>query len=121
MPVEALAQANNIASTTSLQVGQALTIPSRIQVQRLEREAANAQQAREDKRDAQENSAKHVKKSKKQMLKAVLGCKLPWRTIRPLRMKWQGSSNQQAIKSRPAQPAAAYESSLVLNAAKLLR
>jgi len=73
MPVEALAQANNIASTTSLQVGQALTIPSRIQVQRLEREAANAQQAREDKRDAQEKLREARKEVKETDAKGSFG------------------------------------------------
>ncbi|SNT69101.1 SPOR and LysM peptidoglycan-binding domain-containing protein [Psychrobacter sp. LV10R520-6] len=73
MSVEALAQANNIASTTSLQVGQALTIPSRMQVQRLERDAANAQQAREDKRDAQEKLREARKEVKETDAKGSFG------------------------------------------------
>lgn len=65
VPVEALAQANNLSPRASLQVGQALTIPSRKQIERLEREAAareaklkkEAEQAKktaEAKRDAQQ-------------------------------------------------------------------
>lgn len=54
MPVEVLAQANNISPSTSLQLGQDITIPSRNQVQRLEREAAAAEKAAEAKRDAQQ-------------------------------------------------------------------
>ncbi len=54
MPVEVLAQANNISPSTSLQLGQNITIPSRSQVQRLEREAAAAKKAAEAKRDAQQ-------------------------------------------------------------------
>jgi len=58
MPVEVLAQANNISPSTALQLGQNITIPSRKQVQRLEREAANAEQAREEKRKMEEALAK---------------------------------------------------------------
>ena len=58
MPVEVLAQANNISPSTSLQLGQNITIPSRNQVQRLEREAANAEQAREASRQKEEALAK---------------------------------------------------------------
>ena len=58
MPVEVLAQANNILPSTSLQLGQNITIPSRNQVQRLEREAANAEQAREASRQKEEALAK---------------------------------------------------------------
>ena len=58
MPVEVLAQANNISPSTSLQLGQEITIPSRSQVQRLEREAVAAEQAREKKREQEEALAK---------------------------------------------------------------
>ncbi|OXL17981.1 LysM peptidoglycan-binding domain-containing protein [Psychrobacter sp. DAB_AL32B] len=58
MPVEVLAQANNLTPSTSLQLGQNITIPSRKQVQRLEREAANAEQAREATRQKEEALAK---------------------------------------------------------------
>lgn len=54
MPVEILAQANNISPSASLQLGQNITIPSRSQVQRLEREAAAAEKAAEAKREAQQ-------------------------------------------------------------------
>lgn len=54
VPVAALAQANDMTSSTSLQVGQALTIPSRKQIERLEREAAAAQKSADAKREAQE-------------------------------------------------------------------
>jgi LysM repeat protein len=58
MPVEVLAQANSLSPSTSLQLGQNITIPSRSQVQRLEREAAAAEQAREKKRQQEEALAK---------------------------------------------------------------
>ena len=58
MPVEVLAQANNISPSTSLQLGQNITIPSHQQVKRLEREAANAEQAREASRQKEEALAK---------------------------------------------------------------
>ena len=54
MPVEVLAQANNLTPSTSLQLGQNITIPSRKQVQRLEREAATTEQSRADKRQKEE-------------------------------------------------------------------
>lgn len=46
VPVAALAQANDMSPSASLQLGQTLTIPSRKQVQRLEREAAAAEEKR---------------------------------------------------------------------------
>lgn len=54
VPVEALAQANNLTSNATLQMGQTLTIPSAAQVKRLQREAeqAAAKQAAEQKRQA---------------------------------------------------------------------
>ncbi len=58
MPVELLAQANNLSPSTSLQLGQNITIPSRKQVQRLEREAATTEQSRADKRQKEEALAK---------------------------------------------------------------
>ncbi|WP_201588354.1 SPOR and LysM peptidoglycan-binding domain-containing protein [Psychrobacter jeotgali] len=58
VPVEALAQANDISPSASLQVGQDLTIPSRKQIQRLEREAAAAEKAREEKRKKEQALAK---------------------------------------------------------------
>ena len=58
MPVEVLAQANNLSPSTSLNLGQTITIPSRKQVERLEREATAAEQAREEKRQREEALAK---------------------------------------------------------------
>ena len=66
MPVEVLAQANNILPSTSLQLGQNITIPSRNQVQRLEREAANAEQAREASRQKEEALAKKSTDAKRE-------------------------------------------------------
>ena len=66
MPVEVLAQANNISPSTSLQLGQNITIPSRNQVQRLERQAANAEQAREASRQKEEALAKKSTDAKRE-------------------------------------------------------
>ncbi|AAZ18299.1 possible Peptidoglycan-binding LysM [Psychrobacter arcticus 273-4] len=66
MPVEVLAQANNISPSTSLQLGQNITIPSRKQVQRLEREAANGKQAREASRQQEEALAKKSADAKRE-------------------------------------------------------
>ncbi|MBE0406408.1 SPOR and LysM peptidoglycan-binding domain-containing protein [Psychrobacter sp. AOP22-C1-22] len=66
MPVEVLAQANNISPKASLQLGQNITIPSRKQVQRLEREAAAAEKAREDKRQKEEALAKKTADAKRE-------------------------------------------------------
>ncbi|WP_352259707.1 LysM peptidoglycan-binding domain-containing protein [Psychrobacter sp. TB55-MNA-CIBAN-0194] len=62
MPVEVLAQANNISPLSSLQLGQNITIPSRAQVQRLEREAAAA----EAKRQKEEALAKKTAEAKRE-------------------------------------------------------
>lgn len=66
MPVEVLAQANNLSPSTSLQLGQNITIPSRKQVERLAREAAAAEQAREDKRQKEEALAKKSADAKRE-------------------------------------------------------
>ena len=66
MPVEVLAQANNISPSTALQLGQNITIPSRKQVQRLEREAANAEQTREANRQKEEALAKKSADAKRE-------------------------------------------------------
>lgn len=66
MPVEVLAQANNISPSTSLQLGQNITIPSRQQVDRLAREAAAAEKAREDKRQKEEALAKKSADAKRE-------------------------------------------------------
>lgn len=57
VPVEALAQANNMSTGSSLRVGQSLTIPSRRQVERLQREAEQRKAAEANKRDAQKRLA----------------------------------------------------------------
>ncbi|WP_201527763.1 SPOR and LysM peptidoglycan-binding domain-containing protein [Psychrobacter frigidicola] len=56
--VAALAQANNIAPSTILQIGQVLTVPSRKQIERLEREAAAVEKVREEKRKKEEALAR---------------------------------------------------------------
>lgn len=66
MPVEVLAQANNLSPSTSLQLGQNLIIPSRQQVARLAREAAAAEQAREEKRQKEEALAKKSADAKRE-------------------------------------------------------
>ena len=66
MPVEVLAQANNLSPSTSLQLGQSITIPSRKQVDRLAREAAAAEQAREEKRQKEEALAKKSADAKRE-------------------------------------------------------
>ena len=66
MPVEVLAQANNLSPSTSLQLGQNITIPSRQQVDRLAREAAAAEKAREDKRQKEEALAKKSADAKRE-------------------------------------------------------
>ncbi|MGP9519586.1 SPOR and LysM peptidoglycan-binding domain-containing protein [Psychrobacter sp. AOP7-C1-14] len=66
IPVEVLAQANNISPSAALQLGQSITIPSSKQVQRLEREAAAAEQAREKKRQQEEALAKKSADAKRE-------------------------------------------------------
>ncbi|WP_201569431.1 SPOR and LysM peptidoglycan-binding domain-containing protein [Psychrobacter sp. JCM 18900] len=66
MPVEVLAQANNLSPSAALQLGQSITIPSSKQVQRLEREAAAAEQAREKKRQQEEALAKKSADAKRE-------------------------------------------------------
>ena len=73
MPVEVLAQANNISPSTSLKLGQNITIPSRSQVQRLEREAAAAQKSAEAKREAQQKLSEARKEVKETDAKGSFG------------------------------------------------
>ncbi|MBH0066037.1 LysM peptidoglycan-binding domain-containing protein [Psychrobacter sp. SZ93C1] len=84
MPVEVLAQANNISPLSSLQLGQNITIPSRAQVQRLEREAAAAEAQRqkeaalakktaEAKREAQQKLSEARKEVKETDAKGSFG------------------------------------------------
>lgn len=56
--VAVLAQANNIEPSATLQIGQVLTVPSRKQIERLEREATAAEKKRDEKRKKEEALAK---------------------------------------------------------------
>lgn len=58
VPVAALAQANNTSPTSALQLGQTITIPSRRQIERLEREAVAAEQVREEQRQKEQALAR---------------------------------------------------------------
>ena len=60
IPVEALAQANNMSPSAALQLGQTLSIPSAKQIARLQREAANTQKSLEDKKTKEANTAKQA-------------------------------------------------------------
>lgn len=73
MPVEVLAQANNISPSTSLKLGQSIKIPSRSQVQRLEREAAAAEKSAEAKREAQQKLSEARKEVKETDAKGSFG------------------------------------------------
>lgn len=73
MPVEVLAQANDLSPSTSLRVGQNITIPSRSQVQRLEREAAAAEKSAEAKRTAQQKLSEARKEVKETDAKGSFG------------------------------------------------
>lgn len=57
VPVEALAQANNMKASDNLRVGQEITIPSQRQISRLEREAAEAKRRAEAAKTAQQRLA----------------------------------------------------------------
>ena len=84
VPVAVLAQANDISPSASLQLGQNITIPSRAQVQRLEREAAAAEAKRqkeaalakktaEAKREAQQKLSEARKEVKETDAKGSFG------------------------------------------------
>ncbi|MGP5118874.1 LysM peptidoglycan-binding domain-containing protein [Psychrobacter alimentarius] len=73
MPVEVLAQANDLSPSSSLRVGQNITIPSRSQVQRLEREAAAAEKSAEAKRNAQQKLTEARKEVKETDAKGSFG------------------------------------------------
>lgn len=60
--VAALAQANNIEPSATLQIGQVLTVPSRKQIERLERDAAVAEKARAEKREEKRKKAEALAK-----------------------------------------------------------
>lgn len=57
VPVDALAQANNISTSASLNVGQKLIIPSQAQITRLQREAQQAQRRAEAAKTAEQRLA----------------------------------------------------------------
>ncbi|WP_230659195.1 SPOR and LysM peptidoglycan-binding domain-containing protein [Psychrobacter sp. I-STPA10] len=57
VPVEALAQANNLSTSAALHVGQKLTIPSQTQISRLQREAQLAKQRAEAAKTAEQRLA----------------------------------------------------------------
>ncbi len=67
VPVAALAQANNTSPSASLQLGQTITIPSRKQIQRLEREAAEAEKARAAEQAKAEKSAKDRREAQQKL------------------------------------------------------
>lgn len=73
VPVEALAEANNMSVKSSLRVGQTLTIPSRRQVERLQREAEQKQKASETKREAQMRLAEARRKAAQGEAKGTFG------------------------------------------------
>nr|WP_299040070.1 LysM peptidoglycan-binding domain-containing protein [uncultured Psychrobacter sp.] len=80
VPVEALAQANNTSPSATLQLGQTITIPSRKQIQRLEREAAEAERKREQekvqaqaKREAQQRLVEARREAKQTDAKGSFG------------------------------------------------
>ena len=70
VPVAALAQANNTSPSASLQLGQTITIPSRKQVQRLEREAEEAEKARAAEQAKAEKSAKDRREAQQKLREA---------------------------------------------------
>lgn len=73
VPVEALAEANNMSTNTSLKVGQTVTIPSRKQVERLQREAQQKQAAEQKKREAQQRLADARRKAASGEAKGTFG------------------------------------------------
>lgn len=73
VPVEALAEANNMSTNSSLRVGQNITIPSRKQVERLQREAEQKKAAEQNKREAQQRLAEARRKAASGEAKATFG------------------------------------------------
>lgn len=68
--VAALAQANNIEPASTLQIGQVLTVPSRKEVERLEREAAAAKKEREAKLKKEQAEVKKSADAQKNLVAA---------------------------------------------------
>lgn len=73
VPVEALAEANNMSTNSSLRVGQNITIPSRKQVERLQREAEQKKAAEQNKREAQQRLAEARRKAASGEAKGTFG------------------------------------------------
>lgn len=73
VPVEALAAANNMSTNSSLRVGQEITIPSRKQVARLQREAEQKKAAAQNKREAQQRLAEARRKAASGEAKGTFG------------------------------------------------
>lgn len=73
VPVEALAQANNMKPNQDLRVGQEITIPSQRQVARLQREADEARQRQEAARTAQQRLAEARKQAARGEAKGSFG------------------------------------------------
>ena len=70
VPVAALAQANDLSPSASLQLGQTLTIPSRKQVQRLEREAAAAEEKRKKEAELAKKTAEAKREAQRKLREA---------------------------------------------------
>ncbi len=70
VPVAALAQANDLSPSASLQLGQTLTIPSRKQVERLEREAAAAEEKRKKEAEQAKKSAEAKREAQQKLREA---------------------------------------------------
>lgn len=68
--VAALAQANNIEPSATLQIGQVLTVPSGKQIERLEREAAAAKKAKEEKLKKEQAQIKKSADAQKNLVAA---------------------------------------------------
>ena len=73
VPVEALAQANNIKPNANLHVGQELKIPSRRQIARLEREAEEAKRRAEAAKTAQQRLAEARREAARGEAKGTFG------------------------------------------------
>lgn len=70
VPVAALAQANSTSASATLQLGQTIVIPSRKQVQRLEREAAAAEKARAKEQAQAKRSAETKRQAQQKLVEA---------------------------------------------------
>lgn len=73
VPVEALAQANNMKTTDNLRVGQQINIPSQRQINRLAREAEEAKQRAEAAKTAQQRLAQARQEAARGEAKGTFG------------------------------------------------